>query len=247
MGKKYKNRKLEFDRMVYAYLVKRLREPLERSDAYQTGAVDTFGAPVAEDIKAFWAYTPLDRLVFNIRAALGDQVKSLTPVFDDVDTLTLMTVAGDPAKLHGRYDGIVSLVEELSYLPPEQRWTGEPYLEPESELCYSERVSRALTLATAMLYCMKMNAPPPTPLFGEVKESVESTFAVRSIGSADEIVGLMKSTGMVNGSELSPEGYVTLLRMARWIVGHDLLNGDKSKYDRSSDWKTLSTVGRDGV
>lgn len=243
MGKKYRNRKLEFDRMVYAYLVKRLREPITSTDSYQVGAVDSFGAPIGDNIAAFWAYTPLDRLIFNIKAHLGDEVKALPDSFDDEDVLLIMTKVNDPGKHHGKYDGIVSLVEELAYLPPEQRWKGAPYLDTQSDLSYSERVSRALTVATAMLFCMKLGDPPPAPMFGQVKEAVESTFAIRSIGSADQILKIMREGDMVSGRDLSKEGYLTLVRMAKWIVGHELLNGDGSKDDRSADWKKLSSLG----
>lgn len=247
MAKKYRNRKLEFDRMVYAYLVKRLREPINMTDSYNVGAIDGFGVARADGIKAFWGYTPLDRLIFNLRALLGDQVKDLTGDFDDADTLMLMTEASDPSRLHEKYDGIVSLVEELAYLPPEQRWTGEPFLDQNSELTYSERVSQALTVATAMLYCIKMGDTPPMSMFGKVLDAVESTFAVRSIGTADQIVKMLKDAGVVEGRELNSEGYLTLVRMARWIVGHALLHGDGSVDDLSADWKALSTVGRNGV
>lgn len=247
MAKRYQNRKLEFDRMVYAYLVKRLREPINATDSYQVGAVDSFGAAKADNIKAFWAYTPLDRLIFNLRAVLGDQVKALPADFDDAETLMLMTSASDPSKIHSKYDGIVSIVEELTYLPPEQRWTGEPYLDKDSELTYPERVSRALTVATAMLYCMKTNGTPAAPIFGKIKDAVESTFSIRSIGSADEILGLMKSSGVADYRDLTNEGYLTLVRMAKWIVGHGLLAGDGTQDDLSGNWKQLSTVGNNGV
>lgn len=50
MAELYKKEKQGFDQMVYAYLVKRLREPIEDTDAFGTGIVDERGAALLPSV-----------------------------------------------------------------------------------------------------------------------------------------------------------------------------------------------------
>ena len=239
----YKKHKLDFDRKVYAYLVKRLREPVENSDSAMIGAVDGFGAPVKEGLRAFWAYTPLDRLIFDLRAALGDRVSNVPADYDDCDALSLMCQVSDPKRFHEKYDGPVSMVEECEYLPPETRGGEEPFMDEESDMSFPERVSRALTVATFLLYSLKLGELPNDTEFDTVLEATEETFNVRSIGTRDEIEKILREGGLSNGPELTNDGYILLVRLAKWIVGHELCAKNSDPNHLSADWRKLSRVG----
>lgn len=240
MGKIYRKKKLDFDRMVYAYLVKRLREPIETSDAYRSGSVDGFGAPRVKD--ANWAYTPLDRLIFDIKAELGDKVNALTDDYADVNALCLMSGTVDPSKYKDRYDGIIALVEQSAYLPAEYR-TDDPYVDPESDLSYDERVSRALTVATYMLFCLKLDRLPYGTEFDSILDATETTFNIRAIGSEEEIRDYLNRSHLINGRDLSNEGYLLAVRIAKWIVAHDLCSTSQDLGNQAQNWRQLSNAG----
>ena len=85
MSRLYTKKKQEFDDTVYGYLAKRLSMPITDTDAYHTGHVDEKG----NELKApdDWSYTRLDKLVFDLKAILGDRVKNLGKAYADVDAL----------------------------------------------------------------------------------------------------------------------------------------------------------------
>ena len=103
MSRLYTKKKQEFDDTVYGYLMKRLSMPITDTDAYHTGHVDEKG----NELKApdDWSYTRLDKLVFDLKAILGDRVKNLGKAYADVDAyvsdLALSAIWGD-----GPEDGI---------------------------------------------------------------------------------------------------------------------------------------------
>lgn len=244
MSRWYKKQKQEFDDMVYGYLVKRLKSPIESSDAFHTGSIDEFGNEMKEGTS--WAYTKLDKLIIQLKAALGKEgIKNIADDFSDVDSYSLMQGAVDTKDYRTKYDGIVSLVEECEYLPPEQRGKGD-YIEPKDDLTKDERIQRALTCASYLMYAMKHNDDIPNEgqFNEEVLPSVEATFCVRSIGTCAEISDYLRKGGVIDYKTITKDGYILAARLAKWIVAHDLCaNGMNNVDNMCKSWRTLACVG----
>lgn len=225
MSQLYKENKEQFDAKVYGYLVKRLTEPYESTDAFGMGHIDEHGneANPSED----WSYTKLDKLVFDLRAALGDGIKKIVKEsFDGVDAMALMNAPVNPKEYLAKYDGIVKLVEEVTYLPDAQRGKGGSSSKAvESGMSREERVSFALTVATAILTSMLKDRIVSTNEFDdEVLLNTEATFGIRSVGSAKEVIGFLRSNGLSNGREITSEGIRLAYRISREIVENKLVN-----------------------
>lgn len=225
MSQLYKDSKERFDARVYGYLVKRLTEPYESTDAFGMGHIDEHGneANPNED----WSYTRLDKLVFDLRAALGDGIgKIVKDSFEGVDPLALMNSPVNPREYLAKYDPIVQLVEEVTYLPDGQRGKGGQSTQTvDSGMTREERVSFALTVATAILVSMlKDRIVSSTEFDDEVLLDTEATFGIRSIGSASEVIGFLRSNGLSNGREITSEGVRLAYRISRVIAGNNLVD-----------------------
>lgn len=225
MAQLYKDSKEQFDAKVYGYLVKRLTEPYESTDAFGMGHIDEHGneANPAED----WSYTKLDKLVFDLRAALGDGIKKIVKEsYDGVDSLALMKSGLDPKEYLAKYDAIVKLVEETAYLPDGQRGKGGRSEDTvESGMTREERVSFALTVATALMASMiKDHVVSVTEFDDEVLLDTEATFGIRSLGSAKEVLGYLRSNGLSNGREITSEGVRLAYRISRVIAENNLVS-----------------------
>lgn len=244
MGKRYRDKKLEFDNMVYGYLLRRLTEPVEMTDAYKSGAVDELGHPTGNRTDDEWAYTNLDRLVFTIRSRMGKELGNATTPYADVNYLSMMTRASDPKLYKEKYDGMVALVEQSSYLPEDTRSMDDIFVGDDDELTYDERVSRAMTVASYLMFCVKKNRLPTSVEYDDVILSeTEATFNIRSIGSYDEITDYLKKSKIVDSRGLTNEGYVLAVRLAKWIVGFELCSDTEDTDNQAYNWRRLSSAG----
>lgn len=245
MGQFYHNKKVEFDNMVFCYIMKRLTEPVEATDAFKAGVIDDFGCPTGAKNSDAWAYTNLDRLVFKLRGILGERgVSALGNKFADVNYMAMMGGAIDPDKYRGKYDGVVALVEQSSYLPDADRTSNDLYVADDSEYTYDERVSRAMTVASYLMFCIKNERIPSEREFeNEVLQSTEVTFEIRAIGTNEEIYDYLYKSKIVNSRGLTNEGYVLAVRLAKWIVAHELTKTSKSVDNQSMNWRQLSSAG----
>lgn len=245
MSKWYKNKKEEFDNIIYGYLVKRLRTPIDQTDAFFTKHIDEIGHELKSDND--WSYTKLDQLLNTLKIAIGQEnLQKLTSDYDEIDSFSLMNGPVDSSKYKTKFDRIVALVEECSYLPPEERGKAE-YVDDDDEETLSkvERIERALTCANFLMYALKNNDDIPTERqFNEdVLPSVEATFSIRSIGSYSEIMGYLKTNGLITYKMITPEGYVLAARLAKWIVGKELAEHGMDNSDNyRKSWRTLATA-----
>ena len=242
MAKYYRNKKKEFDDIVYGYLVKRLCEPIERSDAYCSGRVDEFGHPLGKDND--WAYTKLDALLFQLKSKLGDAIAEIENKYGDVDSLSLMNGMVEPDKYQEEFTPIISLVEESSYLPEGQRGF-DGIIDENSDMTMPERISFAMTVATYLLYCIKLDRIPTTVEFdNEVLPATEATFGIRSLGSCEEITDYLRTSKLINGKNLENHGYLLAVRLAKVIAANNICQHNNNSVDNlSRDWMVLSHVG----
>lgn len=225
MGQVYRERKEKFDAVAYGYIVKRLTEPYESTDAYGVGHIDERGNEI--DDSEDWSYTKLDKLVLDIRAALGDALTKVVPgSFAGSDALGLMDAPATTKEFLAKYAGIVNLVEETAYLPDEHRGQGgTPQETVDSGMTPEQRVSFALTVATTLLCSLiKDRLVTESEFTDEVLNTVEATFGVRSIGSAREILGFIRSSGLSNGRDVTNEGIRLLSRISKEVVSKNLVD-----------------------
>lgn len=248
----YKKTKQEFDQTVYEYLVKRLREPVEQTDAFGCGLIDERGAerPGANQENAAWAYTDLDKLIFFIKSAMGSSVDTLPSVFDWIDSLAIMNKA-DLVKNVPVYRKVIGLVEEISYLPPENRGVGK--MQPEADdatLTMEQRLQRAFTCAQFLLYCIINNGTVQSENLmvntfdQEVLAGTEATFNIRAVGTYSDIVNFLKKGKVIDYASVKPEGYALAVRIAKTLVTADetIFNKDTTlMLNDAKSWRTLST------
>lgn len=248
----YKKTKQEFDQTVYEYLVKRLREPVEQTDAFGCGLIDERGAerPGANQENAAWAYTDLDKLIFFIKSAMGSSVDTLPSVFDWIDSLAIMNKA-DLVKNVPVYRKVIGLVEEISYLPPENRGAGKMQSEADdATLTMEQRLQRAFTCAQFLLYCIINDGTVQSENLmvntfdQEVLAGTEATFNIRSVGTYSDIVNFLKKGNVIDYASVKPEGYALAVRIAKTLVTADetIFNKDTSlMLNDAKSWRTLST------
>lgn len=247
MSRWYKSKKQEYDNKVYAYLVKRLREPIDKSDAYFMGNVDEIGNDLGQK-PSDWAYTKLDKLLIKLKAAMGQQnIDALDNTYDNVDFLSVMNGVDDVDKYCKSYDKVIGLVEESTYLPPEQRGKGD-FIEQEDEqgLSKVERLQRALTCATYLLFSIKNNGVlvKERDFNDLVLPAVEATFNVRSVGSVIEIASYLKNGGCVDYANVTNEGYLLAVRIAKALEKAGLLNNPNENVDNvCRSWRSLAHAG----
>lgn len=248
----YKKTKQEFDQTVYEYLVKRLREPVEQTDAFGCGLIDERGAerPGANQENAAWAYTDLDKLIFFMKSAMGSAVDTLPSVFDWIDSLAIMNKA-DLVKNVPVYRKVIGLVEEISYLPPENRGVGK--MQPEADdatLTMEQRLQRAFTCAQFLLYCIINNGTVQSENLmvntfdQEVLAGTEATFNIRAVGTYSDIVNFLKKGKVIDYASVKPEGYALAVRIAKTLVTADdtIFNKDTTlMLNDAKSWRTLST------
>ena len=242
MSQLYRDEKLKFDDRVYGYLMKRLTQPVESTDAYGTGHVDEAGNELVPDED--WSYTALDKLVFDLRAALGDRIGQVVKdSYRDVDALRLMSGAVDAGKYAARYAPVVKLVEEAGYIPDSERGKpGMPAESVDSGMSAEQRISFSLTVATAlMVSLLKDRLVNAAEIDTEVLPGTEETFGVRSLGDADEIMGYLKSAGLTNGREINSEGIRLAYRIARAAVENSLVDPKRpGRCNLSGSWMEVS-------
>jgi hypothetical protein len=242
MSRLYRERKKDFDDRVYGYLVKRLTTPVTGSDAYHTGHVDEMG----NEIKApdDWSYTRLDRLVFDLRAILGDRVARLGNAYADVDAYALMDGHVDTAGYLERFRPVLSVIEEAAYIPASLRGkAGED--DSTSDLSMSDRISFALSVANFLLFAAKLaRFPNGTEIDEEVLPSVESTFGIRALGAQDEFMDYARNANITDGRGLNNDGYVLLVRAARKIANSGILKPRACAGDcnQSEQWRVVANA-----
>jgi hypothetical protein len=242
MSRMYRNRKQEFDDTVYGCLVKRLAMPVTDTDAYHTGHVDEMGNELKKPDD--WSYTRLDRMIFDLKAILGDRIDNLgkTP-YADVDMLALMSGKVDTKDYAGRYMPILAVVEEAAYIPAALRGkAGEA--DDTSDLPLGDRISFALSVANFLLYAARLERfPNEAEIDEEVLPSVESTFGIRALGSLQEFVDYARNARISDGRGMNRDGYVLLVRIARKVAQAGILKPRGfGELNQAEQWRKVANA-----
>ena len=241
MSRMYTKKKQEFDDTVFGYLVKRLTTPITDSDAYHTGHVDEKG----NELKApdDWSYTRLDRLVFDLKAILGNRVNNIAESYADVDAYALMNGTVDAGKYAAKYHPVLAVIEEAAYIPPALRGQAGEANET-SDLPMSERISFALSVANFLLYSARFSRfPNSVEIDNEVLPSVESTFGIRALGAQQEFLDYARNAKITDGRGLNDNGYILLVRAARKIVSSNILKPRNfGELNQTEQWRTVANA-----
>ena len=241
MSKLYTKKKQEFDDTVYGYLVKRLTTPITDSDAFHTGHVDEKGNELKKPDD--WSYTRLDKLVFELKAILGDRVNGLGKSYADVDAYALMNGRVDTGKYVANYQPVLAVIEEAAYIPASLRGQAGESNET-SDLPLGDRISFALSVANFLLFSARFSRFPNTvEIDDEVLPSVESTFGIRALGSQEEFLEYARNAKISDGRGMNNDGYVLLVRAARKIVSTNILKPrDFGEHNQAEQWRTVANA-----
>ena len=249
--KDYSKQKYDYDKNVMQYLCKRLLQPIEDSDAYKEDLVDSAGQVISNaDASNQWAMTPLDMLVFHIRSKIGRKAlqSMLSNYIDlvDVDAMMLINTPNMDINKYKKYaESIITKVESKEYLPnylyPDSDQTWE---DSENELGFTDRLSRALTILTYLLYSLRNDKVCGTVDFEcNVIPSVECTFNVQPCKDYEWIVDHCKKCGLTDASAITDEGMRLLHHASKDIVDAGLTNDKRTRIeDQSYNWRQLAGI-----
>jgi hypothetical protein len=244
--KPYKERKLEFDTQVFSYLMKRIFEDFDESDACNAGIIDGIGNIVKEpDYKSQWTYTMLDQFITMMKQTMGqDTLRDMFADYShckDYDPLYMMNDATLSVDM-SHIKNIVSIVNDKSYLPAHLYHVDDTFIDEERGLNYSDQISKALTIATFLLYGLRSERCPDRNLFSDaIVGSVESTFNTRAFNDYEKIADFCKKNKLID-SRISNEGIRMIVKIARELVHSNILAKNDHAHNRTALWIKLSKV-----
>lgn len=244
--KPYKERKMEFDTQVFSYLMKRLFEDFDESDACHNGIIDGIGNMVKEpDYKSQWSYTMLDQFITMVKQTMGqDALRNLFTDYGhykDYDPLYLMN---DPAHAVDmkHIKNIVSIINDKSYLPEHLYHNDDTYIEEEKGLNYADQVSKALTIATFLMFAMRSERCPDRGMFNEdISGSVESTFNTRFFNDYERVAEFCKKNKLIS-TNITNEGIRMLVKIAKELSYSGILTKNDHPHNKTGLWIKLSKV-----
>lgn len=247
--KSYSDKKKEYDNTAFLYIAKRLFEDLDESDAAEEGIIDGVGNVLQEvNHTNDWAFTALDRLLLMLRQQLGEEnVRNMLQHYSftkDIDPLFIMSHG--PKYNYGRLrrvlGSIVTKVEDKSYLPEYlYHEENEEYIEDDG-LNFTEKVRRAFTVASYLLYCIRNNKTPNNTIYDKnVIPSIELTFGMRPYGNFDEIVEFCDGHKLTYAKEITGEGIRLVVELSKLFDDAELLIKDSSRIEnQTNNWKKLA-------
>jgi hypothetical protein len=117
MAEQYKKTKLEFDNKLYVYLMKRVFDGIQESDACNMDIIDSIGNIIGNpDGSDKWAFTMLDKFILLLKKQMGeDNIKSLVSNFEYIkyiDPLFIMNMKSGTNlhKVKDTFDKIITAV-----------------------------------------------------------------------------------------------------------------------------------------
>ena len=149
------------------------------------------------------------------------------------------------------YKKVVGLVEEISYLPNDNRGAGA-FQEDSGEegMTLDLRIQRAFTCAQFLMACIINNGTVAREgvmdFDQDVLETVEETFNIRSVGTYAEIVDYLKKGRVIDYANVKPEGYMLAVRIAKALMEAEgtIFNKERAlPHNDAADWRTLSSYG----
>lgn len=247
--KSYSEKKKEYDNKAFLYIAKRMFEDLDESDAAIEDIIDGVGNVLKNpDPTNDWAFTALDRFLLMVRQQLGDQsLREMLQHYqfiEDIDALFIIEHGSDYnyADLREMLGKIVTKVEDKSYLPEYLYHDDDEEFIEDDELSFTDKVSRAFTVATYLLYAIRNDTAPSGATYDKnVTPSVELTFGIRSWGDYDEISNFCETHQLMQTREITGEGIRLLVELSRLFVEGNLLINNTSRIENQTrNWQKLA-------
>jgi hypothetical protein len=245
----YTEKKSDFDKKIMLYIAKRIVDQPSDADAYNTGVTDLIGSRISDGKGVEWSYTELDKFIQHLRQKIGD--KNLRELLDgysflkDVDPIICIDWDGktDLRKMRKSLAELVTTVEDSDFLPPSSVRIGE-HLEDDTVHSFQERVSRALTFLTFLLYALRKDAIPSSIDFQyNVCPSVEITFGHRAWPDYDWCRGRCEDSGLLESGKISKGGINMLRRASEKMFEGNLCRSDITRVDNQyNNWKRIASI-----
>lgn len=248
--KPYETHKSEFDKMVFNYLAKRVLEDIQDTDAGTAKVVDGVGN-MLRDLKPNedWVLTDLDRFIMVIKQSLGaDKLANILKDYThlkDIHSPFLLNASHDQdmKKVREGLDKIVSKIEDRSYLP-EFMYRQDQFLEHNDDDSFKDRISKAFTILTYLLYGLRNDKQPAKVDFHHnICPSTEITFGVLPHKDFEYVTQYCQDYDLMHPSGITNEGLKLLASASRDMVNHGLLQMTKKRVENQSvNWQRLSKI-----
>lgn len=252
--KDYKNRKQDFDGLLIQYFAKRIFDDVGEADACVEDITDSVGNIVNPNSKSDkkWAFTEFDKIILAMKNSLGEKyLRNLLKNYSwikDIDPLFIMNMkkGTDLQNVRKNLGMIVTTMEDSSYLPDGLEHNKEHVEYEDEDINFCDKVSKALTIATLLLYTLRNDKIPTSIDFKHnILPSVEITFTVRPYDDYEECIEYCNTHKLIESYQLSQTGMKKLVSIAKYMVSGKLFfNNFKRVENQSKNWKNLAKLAK---
>lgn len=248
--KSYQEKKKEYDDQIYVYLAKRIFDDYCETDACMNDIIDDTGAIINNPThRNDWSYTKLDNFITYLKQYIGkDNLRAFFKNYKnlhELDPLFIMTHGNsiDNNKVIDSLSKIITKMQDKSYLP-EYLYHSDVNVEEDESKTFSEQASHALTLATYLLYAIRLDRTPSKVDFEHnIKPSVEITFNYRPCDDYNGICSYCEENKLTYSGKITSEGIRLVVEIATELVNSGLLSNDKSRVEnQSANWIKLGSA-----
>lgn len=241
----YNEHKKKYDAAVMSYIAKRIFTDIEDSSAFKAGLIDSVGNMKSEN-PVGWEFTNLDRFVLAIKQQIGEEnLRELLDVYSDHSALNDFRLMRSMEKPLNQYEvdhlkKIVATMESLAYLPEGR---DDSFIEDDEQADIDYRISTTLTLATFLLYAMKLGRIPTSiEFFSNIVPSVEVTFYHSANADYDYFKKYVIDSQLMTDKSLSSRTIRALVSVAGSMVDGGILSNDGSRVeDQTRMWEKLGS------
>lgn len=250
--KSFEEQKKAFDNVITHYFVKRIFDNISESDSTLEGITDSVGNIVKQPTgKNEWAFTHFDKLILSLKNSLGDKyLRNLLSNYEwikDIDPLFIINMNKhvDLSNVRKHMGMIVTKMEDTSYLPPDISHK-EEHIEYDENENFCDKISKALTMATLLLYAYRNDKVPTEIDFKKnVCPSVEISFNVRAYKDYDKCKKHCEDQKLMGIDGITPEGIRKMKSIAECLVDGNILQENANRVENQShNWEKLGKLRR---
>jgi hypothetical protein len=136
------------------------------------------------------------------------------------------------------YEKIVGSVEGKDFLP--KGYQGDGSYVQESDIPFDQRLSKALTTVTYLLYALGNKRVPDEQIINSVKSSVENTFKVSAFPDLKDIQAGSARAGLMSKDGITSDGKKLVLSIAR--IADPILFESSHPHNQTSTWRKLGCL-----
>lgn len=251
--KSFESQKKDFDQIAINYFVKRIFDDISESDSTQEKITDSVGNIVNQPTnKNDWAFTHFDKLILALKNSLGSKyLRNLLSEYEwvkDVDSLFIMNMkkGTDISNVRKHLGMLVTKMEDTSFLPPDIVHK-EEYIEYDDENeNFCDKVSKALTMATFLLYAYRNDKVPSEIDFNHnICPSVEISCNIRPFKDFNKCKELCEKQKLIDTSGITMEGIRKMKSVAECLYDGKILSMNANRVENQShNWEKLARLRR---